>query len=417
MPTDNTPSDNERSSSDKEAANMKLETVVQRFLEKCNELNENPSLWRFVEENTDFIAKNSDRNSAIEAKWAGIFGAAMKQRKIEVAKVNKKPDFGAVALKMLELARESSKDHSTSAVTATTKTPSHTSFSTSLSSADKARLAQTFQNLKEDRFWALHLDESLNVDQRVIEFARSCNYYHPSQSLILDLGDGNWETVFSGAQLDRIEAFGDPLFCDLPAEIIEILNEVSKLKTPMEAYKFARTLDFDPIKEPLKHWVSLELQKSSQLHFYGDFHLTSMLESDQQYEMWSFLKSMVNGNKIKAVGKEGSSKANADENNKKRCISAVDPAIHRKMGRKMDLLYESSGKELGCIEIGKDEDQTKEMKDGLLKMPIVMHDMLLQVAFSESLLRCVHVLGFVIVGMCIPQMSSSMKSNSETSPT
>ncbi|KAI9488958.1 hypothetical protein BDB00DRAFT_645146 [Zychaea mexicana] len=92
----------------------------------------------------------------------------------------------------------------------------------------------------------------------------------------------------------------------------------------------------------------------------------------------------------------------ATKNNKKRCISAVDPAIHRKMGRKMDVLYQSSGKELGCSEIGKDEDQTKEMKDRLSKMSIVMHTMLLQLASSESLLRRVHVPGFLLAGMCIP---------------
>ncbi|KAI9488962.1 hypothetical protein BDB00DRAFT_876926 [Zychaea mexicana] len=80
----------------------------------------------------------------------------------------------------------------------------------------------------------------------------------------------------------------------------------------MEAYTFARSLDHDPISEPSKAWVCFVLIKSSRHHFYNDFNLKSMLESDQQYEIWSFLKSMVNGNKIKAVGKQGSRTANGD---------------------------------------------------------------------------------------------------------
>ncbi|KAI8145553.1 hypothetical protein BJV82DRAFT_498522, partial [Fennellomyces sp. T-0311] len=76
--------------------------------------------------------------------------------------------------------------------------------------------------------------------------------------------------------------------------------------------------------------------------------------------------------------KEASSKANADAINNKRSIAALNQTCHRKMGHKMDIIYRTSRKEVGCVEIGKDSDQTKEMKDGLTKMPNVMHDMLAQ---------------------------------------
>ncbi|KAI9488924.1 hypothetical protein BDB00DRAFT_771644, partial [Zychaea mexicana] len=93
-----------------------------------------------------------------------------------------------------------------------------------------------------------------------------------------------------------------------------------------------------------------------------------------------------------------SSKANADALNKKRSISAIEPATNRRVGRKIDVIYSANRKEVGCVEIGKNEDQTKEMKDSLTKMPLIMHDMLSQVAYSQKSLHQVQMLGFVING-------------------
>ena len=46
---------------------------------------------------------------------------------------------------------------------------------------------------------------------------------------MLDLGDENWSTIFSRDQLDRLDAFGDPLFPPLPPALANILDELSKL--------------------------------------------------------------------------------------------------------------------------------------------------------------------------------------------
>ncbi|KAI8141710.1 hypothetical protein BJV82DRAFT_688407, partial [Fennellomyces sp. T-0311] len=97
--------------------------------------------------------------------------------------------------------------------------------------------------------------------------------------------------------------------------------------------------------------------------------------------------------------KEASSKANADTTNNKRSIAALNPTCHKKTGHKMDIIYRTSRNEVGCVKIGKDGGQTKEMKDGLTKMPIVMHDMLAQIAGTEQILRHAHVIGSVISGL------------------
>ncbi|KAI7851463.1 hypothetical protein BDC45DRAFT_559392 [Circinella umbellata] len=69
------------------------------------------------------------------------------------------------------------------------------------------------------------------------------------------------------------------------------------------------------------------------------------------------------------------------------------------MGHKFDTIFHANRKELGLIEVGKKIDQTKEMKDGLVKMLIVMHDMLINLATIKEFLRKVKVVGRVINAM------------------
>ncbi|KAI7851464.1 hypothetical protein BDC45DRAFT_559393 [Circinella umbellata] len=99
---------------------------------------------------------------------------------------------------------------------------------------------------------------------------------------------------------------------------------------------------------------------------------------------------------------EGGSNSNADALNKKRRIRAIHPAPRRQMGHKFDTIFHANRKELGLIEVGKKIDQTKEMKDGLVKMLIVMHDMLINLATIKEFLRKVKVVGRVINVMDSP---------------
>ncbi|KAG2217431.1 hypothetical protein INT45_000705 [Circinella minor] len=74
---------------------------------------------------------------------------------------------------------------------------------------------------------------------------------------------------------------------------------------------------------------------------------------------------------------KGNNEANSDAINKKRTVSASDSVMNRKMGHRVDVKYATCDAEIGCIEIGKRHDQTKEMKGGLVKMTLIMHDILI----------------------------------------
>ncbi|ORZ06432.1 hypothetical protein BCR42DRAFT_337114 [Absidia repens] len=97
--------------------------------------------------------------------------------------------------------------------------------------------------------------------------------------------------------------------------------------------------------------------------------------------------------------KEKSSRANSSTINNKRRLSGLDPITNAKMGRKMDTVYLSGGYELGYLEIGAGNDQTKHFRDGLVKLWAVMRDSMLELANRlPDIADDIHVLGYDVTG-------------------
>ncbi|KAI9268288.1 hypothetical protein BDA99DRAFT_535798 [Phascolomyces articulosus] len=171
-------------------------------------------------------------------------------------------------------------------------------------------------------------DHVLIVDQKIINFATQCNYYqHWRQSLI---------NIFTDTQLDG-----------LGTSITKILDDVSNLNLPVEVYNYARSLDHDPVKEPLKLWLTIELQKAASYSgpplipqpkfpfFFAENK--EILETDLFYEIWGFIKSVIWNSCISANGSEDVSGVNADAIDKDRPIGAIEPTSKRKIGHKIDM--------------------------------------------------------------------------------
>ncbi|KAI9492312.1 hypothetical protein BDB00DRAFT_939777 [Zychaea mexicana] len=263
-----------------------------------------------------------------------------------------------------------------------------------LTAADKITLTEKLQNFKKlhkDDFWVLDATmrqaevddvEPISVEEKVMAFALGCEYYHPSQSLILDLGDKNWSSVFSEEDLDEIRGAGGDLPCGVPKELEQCFKSLKELKTGAEVFKYARSIEItDPTKETLK----------------------VLIESDQLYRCFDFFATVFKGSSILAKGTEKSSEANATSVNQDRTLSAIKLIANRKMERRVDMLFNCGHIEFGCTEIGATKDQTKEMRDSFLKMPIVLRDMLLLATFRPNLLHQSHVIGYSISALSVFQ--------------
>ncbi|KAG0169475.1 hypothetical protein DFQ29_009678 [Apophysomyces sp. BC1021] len=304
------------------------------------------------------------------------------------------PTFEAVS------ASEASSTPNNHSIRSQATTSSSSSLKVKLTATDKHAIQENFDKLNSRQFWTLDATvaqakrekiEAISVEQKVIEFALSCNYHHPSQSFILDLDDSNWESVFTDDELEELRTAGEPVLRPLP-------QEMQKQK-PVDVFNYARQMPLDPINEPLKVWLSTELQNIARLFLAnGNFNIEDMPEADQLYKTFGFFNSIFEGTCIKAYGSEKSSRANAAALNSKRRLSAVDVIENRRMGRRVDTVYVSGTTELGCVEIGAAVDQTKALKDNSVKMPSVLRDMLLMVTYTPALLRGCHVLGYSMSG-------------------
>ncbi|KAI7849580.1 hypothetical protein BDC45DRAFT_448461, partial [Circinella umbellata] len=83
----------------------------------------------------------------------------------------------------------------------------------------------------------------------------------------------------------------------------------------------------------------------------------------------------------------------------KRKLSAVDGTEKKKLGSRTDTIYKASGVDLGCLEIGHQVYSTKELKDIIVKLPIVSKDMLCAIVQDiQSIINQTHILGYNING-------------------
>ncbi|KAI9497329.1 hypothetical protein BDB00DRAFT_785040 [Zychaea mexicana] len=241
-----------------------------------------------------------------------------------------------------------------------------------LTKEEKQQIDKMFAKLDPEKFRTLKATEKeaakkkekpKAVEEKIMEFARKCNYYYPSQSLILDLEDDHCESVFTTDELGELEEdHGNPLLLPVTECIADKLTEL------LQTVK----IDHDPIDDPLLVWLTMTLMPVSLLCMKHADVKEGYLESDKQYQMWGFINTVFIGSPITAYSKEKSSKANATASNSKHKLSTVEEVQRKAMGRKMDAIYISGGKEVGCMEVVSEADQTKEWKDGMVKMPVVM---------------------------------------------
>lgn len=84
----------------------------------------------------------------------------------------------------------------------------------------------------------------------------------------------------------------------------------------------------------------------------------------------------------------------------KRKLSSIEEIPRKAVGRKMDSIYVGAELELGALEIGsRKNDDTKDLRDGYFKLPIVMKDMLKNIIDKyPSLVNDISFVGYNIQG-------------------
>ncbi|KAI9466416.1 hypothetical protein BDB00DRAFT_880667 [Zychaea mexicana] len=376
---------------------MTEHSLVEKAISELSKTTKKISYQQIIDHLADDIVSSCDatkENAIDDLKSFWIYELERATCDAEITLIRAEPSFENIK-KKLEDKMEVTQGNGPATAVTTTKpaTPSispkakakstSTASSKLLTKEEKQQIDKMFAKLDLEKFWTLKATEKeaakkkekpKAVEEKIMEFARKCNYHPPSQSLILDIEDDHWESVFTTDELGELEEdHGNPLLLPVTECIADKLTELLQtVKTPKDVYKYAQKIVHDPIDDPLLVWLTMTLMSVSLLCMKHADVKEGYLESDKQYQMWGFINTVFIGSPITAYSKEKSSKANATASNSKRKLSAVEEVQRKAMGRKMDAIYISGGKELGCMEVVSEADQTKEWKDGMVKMPVVM---------------------------------------------
>ncbi|EIE83864.1 hypothetical protein RO3G_08569 [Rhizopus delemar RA 99-880] len=334
----------------------------------------------------DYIVQSSDPNAtinAIQGSWTKRIIACGKLLNVSIEKRN--VNWKSIASRLQHLAgnnivNDTASSIVSSDVSTTTTSSSCTVLKHLLTELDKNAIKQMFDQLDKSKCWILESTRQLAVDQqcelesveqKMRRFALSCEYAHPCHSLILDLCDQHWQDVFKSEELEELFAFGKPILRSQPKELDDLLDQLEKLTSASDAYKFVQRLDYDVEKEQLKAWLATTLMSTARLFIHSkNKNVLDLMETDKLYLLWGFINSVFWDSPVQAISKEKGSMANADARNRKRLLSAMKQTPNAKQGHKMDTIYLAGDNELGCLEISGTNDTSKAMKDGQIKMPI-----------------------------------------------
>lgn len=160
-------------------------------------------------------------------------------------------------------------------------------------------------------------------------------------------------------------------------------NDLEKLYTEVKA------ANFHPRKDEALAWAQTTVMDTIKLFMSSYFPLSDQSESDILRRIWSLIDSVFDHSEIKSrryfyfsvsltillttiQSGEKLSTSSASGLNSTRTIASINQAVRKSMGRKVDMVYKLGPNEYGCMECGKNEnDSTKKLTDSMFKFPIV----------------------------------------------
>ncbi|KAI9364102.1 hypothetical protein BD770DRAFT_309044, partial [Pilaira anomala] len=267
-----------------------------------------------------------------------------------------------------------------------------------LSTEDKKKIKNIFENLDEKNMWVL--SSSTVVERKMMEFAMSCEYEHPVHSMIMDPDDRCWTDVFTSEELDEIRKFNLKPLPQLPEEMKLYMDEFRTYNDIEELYEKVQERKLHPKRDPCLKWVQDSLYNCLKLFFAEYLPLTDQTEGDLMRRIWSCVDTVFDFSSLKCRSGEKSSVSSSEGRNYDRCLGGVKKLTRKATGHKMDMIFKNESGEFGCAECGRfyDLNSTKELMDGSFKLPKIMKDMLAHVCNdAPSSIRKLEIAGFMIL--------------------
>ncbi|KAG1054708.1 hypothetical protein G6F43_003301 [Rhizopus delemar] len=351
---------------------------------------ENLSLAKFVEEQYEYIAQNSQLNEDFQSIWT----------------VQSRPDWSVVAAEMMRLVREAAPSHATSEVPASSTARDVAGSGAAVTSQqqyklkkeDKESISKMYAALKDDEMWTL--SSGKKVEKQMEAFSSIFPKEHPCHSLIMDPSDPIWIEYFSEEELEEIRNESAPEVATLPVELSEFLGTFEGLMELEELYEHACSFKFHPVEQPDLHWMHQSIMNALSLLFCR-YLAKERTESDLLKRVWSFIDTCFDMTDIVVANGERASRASSERMNVGRSLGAFDGIERKKVGTKVDLLFSIGQIELGALEAGPRSvrSSTKSVVELGMKCPKTLKDILVEMEqLAPSQLRKLKSSGFVVAG-------------------
>ncbi|KAI7880034.1 hypothetical protein K492DRAFT_147628 [Lichtheimia hyalospora FSU 10163] len=301
-------------------------------------------------------------------------------------------------------------NYTTSSVTdeTTTTTTFHTTSSESarkLSKAEIDKVQQVYNDLQPEKMWTLSTGKA--VEKEMQKFARECEYEHPVHSLILDPTDPCWKTYFTSQELHQIQSYQPVSIPSFPKDLQTYLDTFSKMRTVEEIDEQLRSSPIFSLEDADLRWIQKTIMDVVSMYAYGFFPTTRESETDYVYCIWGMIRSCLSPARIK-IFSGIDSKASIERRNSDRQAAGITSMRRRRRGKKPDMIFAYDTMELGCTEAGLNDDGptgTKEIKEGVLKIPKELKNMLLRlVTLGPRNRHDINTTGFIISGLQISML-------------
>ncbi|CAO3591578.1 unnamed protein product [Absidia cylindrospora] len=235
--------------------------------------------------------------------------------------------------------------------------------------------------LDPNKMWTL--STGTKVEQQMERYALDCSHEHPCHSLILDTMDETWNDYFTAEEIREIKDYQRPTPPPPPREFLVYLDAISLAETALDARDIAYTNIRSISHIPSCDWAFSVIISTSRLFKKSSSGVIFDLiaEAELLVRPWNLLLSAFEESAIDALPMDWN-----------RTLDDVEI----KERTKVALLYKSGVMELGCV----------ELKDGYLKQPKALKDMLYALASEDpSLTSKFSTTGFTIMGSKLTMMT------------
>ncbi|KAI9246234.1 hypothetical protein BDA99DRAFT_565568 [Phascolomyces articulosus] len=271
-----------------------------------------------------------------------------------------------------------------------------------LTTKQKKEYEDLYTSLNPSDKWKL--STSKIVEDQMFDWAKKCEYHHPSHSLILDPKDSCWRNYFTEAELMEIKTENRIVLDPLPNDLQVYLNSYIGKHDLEELFEHHNAKLFHPKREADLHWAQKMITEALDLYFYDFFPIEGRSESDIIHRVWDCVEKCYDESNIKVSSGEKVSSASSNRINGEREIAGIEKPGKKQMGHRVDLLFTFKKQEYGCCESGAKEDKNglKALQEGNLKVPRILKDMLRElVTESPTKLRQTKVAAFVTNGLLL----------------